>query len=351
MGTALVRRTVMREVYGIAILVVLFLACTPTQPEPKEAVPAEAKAAPAVEPAEAAPPAKAEPEESEAPKQPEQPIDTAPSPTFEMIERKPEGELDFGCPFEIVSRGFPAASEDGTALVDTQGVFESPCTELTWYEADKDRVTVICNEALESNPDSDAPTCEDQLADARKRVTTLNAELATKTWRRLEHLNALFSRPGPAFAMDRFGINPWSPLDIDEVLASIPGADRPLEIYYAGGHFIARIKGVKVLQDTPLPQWQKQEPPPPEDDGDDDPCVSPPPQISALQLDRATNLALVYYNHNMAESCACDDYREYARRIELAPEVLVEAEKRSNDKFMAALKVAVAKVEAAEVTD
>jgi hypothetical protein len=335
----------MCKVYGIAIPVVLFLACTPTKPEPKEAVPAEA---------EAAPPAKAEPEESEAPEQPKQPIDTAPSPTFEVVERKPEGELDFGCPFEIVSRGFPAGSEDGTALVETQGVFESPCTELTWYEADEDRVTVICNEALESNPDSDAPTCEDQLADARKRVATLNAELASKTWRPLEPLDALFSRPGPAFEMDWFGINPWSPLDsldIDEVLASIPAADRPLEIYYAGGRFIARIKGVKVLQDTPLPQWQKQEPPPPEDDGENDPCVSPPPQIFALQFDRATNLALVYYNHNMAESCVCDDYREYARRIELAPEVLVEAETRSNDKFMAALKVAVAKVEAAEPTD
>src|SRR5690606_35193770 len=109
---------------------------------------------------------------------------------------------------------------------------------------------------------------------------------------------------------------------LDGVPASLPGADRPVEVFYRNGHFIARVRGVRVLQSTPRPEWRQ---------FDDEFCTTSA-QIEMVYFDRPTRLALVHYNYSNG-GCLCDD-RHYPARIELSAELLAEAERRSLTRFV-----------------
>lgn len=345
------RRSVMRRVCEIA-LPVLILACTPTGPEPASTKTAEAEPETAkVEPENVGPenvgpekiqpekPEKAEPAQEPEPfewEKPEPPIDPNAQPKFDVVARELSDDPDEGmCPFEVVPYGFPAISEDGAMLVDAQVDKLSRAEmdtyiELTWHAADGVRLVQVRNPREEQpNPNEELPEnadlddCNDSLVKVRAEVAALNEELSSRKWRQLERLDVLYSRPG-------IGHGVWSELvDTDEVVEGLAGADRPLEVLYHNGYFIARVAGLRVLQKTSQPQWRQPE---------DEFCTSDG-QIHAMKVDRASKLALVYYNFSTG-GCLCDE-RTHVGRIELTPEVFAEAETRSTAKFMAAFELAM----------
>lgn len=306
------RRPNMRRVCELALLLTVMavpaLGCTDGGPEPEQWELVEAE--PSVE-------AHAGFEH-----QPERPrlVDPATQPRLELVAREFDPE-DGLCPYDVEPRAFPAIDESGT-VVEVTG-FSPPNADfpdevelrVLWLDADATHVDSIV-QRLDDHPEEEG-ACEQAISRARERVAAVNAKLASRTWRALEQLDAYYSAPG-------FGLQQAQTGYEDEVLASLPGAERPVEIYYRNGHFIARIRGVRVLQDDLQPQWRQR---------DNEFCLSDA-QIQSLELDRPSKLALVRYNYSSG-GCLCDD-REYVARLELSDELLAAAEQRSTAKFVAA---------------
>ena len=337
-------------------LVSLVVACTDGRvdsPPPSETATAAAKPEVGPEvfstpPAELGPEAVAKPEvvdpellpsePGECPQVPE--TSTVPAPAVPSYDGPPQLEVvvaDFGetngvvCPFDVEARGFPIISDDGSTLVDASAFRGSVQVEgekamrLTWFEgADDVRVNQVYPTLVEDPPDHGEPLgpyCKPVEARVRERVAQLNAELDARSWRRLEALDALYSNPGIASSMS---VNDGlSGEYVDEVITCLAAADRPIEVYYRNGHLIARIRGIRVLQDLERPEWRQRA---------TEFCTSDA-QIEALEFDRATKQALVRFNY-FDGGCLCENGVQ-VRRIELSPELFAEIDQRSMAKFMA----------------
>lgn len=322
MGTALVRRTVMLRAYGIA-LPVLLLACTPVGPQSQTPEPAEA--APAVEAGSAI--AGVEVEEVGRPH-------VGPQPKLEVVPHEfSEDRLADGvCPYKIQPYGLPAITDDGTTLLAGKSVDIWPrrvYLELTWLDADGTRKETI------SHGRSDDEGCDAEIERAREEVAALNAKLQSQTWRPLEPLDVLYSKPGIHAVRERLP-GGGELADLDEVIESLPIADRPIEVFYNGGHFIARVRDLKVLQKTPQAEWPKAW----YAEGFTDESCEQEVLISAVAFDRKTRIAVGDYNFDMEGGCLCEDPGRFVR-FELSPELIAEAERRSNEKFMAAMRAAL----------
>lgn len=243
-----------------------------------------------------------------------QPIERVDPRTQPRLELK----LHADCYHEVVGHDFPAVSSDGETLVQAYAPTDQ-FLELSWLGANATRV-----DRLDGGLDSDAwdlDLCA-ALARVRKQVAALNDELADRSWRPLEHLDAWYSEPGFSILMGNDG-------ELDpEIVASLAGADRPIEVYYGSGSepdsFIARVRQIEVLQSTARPEWR----------GPDSELCTSRPQISALYFDRRTRLGLVEYNFS-SHSCMCDDRSHFAR-VELSDELLAAAGQRTTAAFTAA---------------
>lgn len=348
-----------RTVIKVA-LVSLVVACTdgrPEPPPPSEAAAAKPELGPEVGPevvsepeTELGPEAVAEPEvvdpeqlpsePGECPQVPETPAAPPEVPAVPSYDGPPQLEVvvaDFGetngvvCPFDVEARGFPIISDDGSTLVDASAFRGSVQVEgekamrLTWFEgADDVRVNQVYPTLVGDPPDHGEPLgpyCKPVEARVRERVAQLNAELDARSWRRLEALDALYSNPGIASSMSvNHGL---SGEYVDDVIACLAGADRPIEVYYRNGHLIARIRGIRVLQDLERPEWRQRA---------SEFCTSDA-QVEALEFDRATKQALVRFNY-FDGGCLCENGVQ-VRRIELSPELFAEIDQRSMAKFMA----------------
>jgi hypothetical protein len=323
MKTALGRRTVMRRVYEIAFPVLL-MACAPVGSQSQTPEPTEA--APAVEAASAI--AGVEIEEVARP-----PVDPGPQPKLEVVSHEfNEERSEMGlCPYTIQPHALPAISDDGTTLLAAKTVDVWPTdvyVELTWLDADGTRVEKIYNKR------SDDETCDAATESVREEVAALNAKLASQTWRPLEPLDVLYSNPGIHAVRERLP-GGGELAGLDEVLESLPIADRPIEVFYHGGHFIARVRDQKVLQKTPQPEWPKAW----YTEGFTSESCEQEVLISAVAFDRKTSIAVVDYNFDMEGGCLCSDPGRFVR-LELSSELIAEAERRSNEKFMAAMTAA-----------
>ncbi len=228
------------------------------------------------------------------------------------------------CPYRVRWRGFPAIREADGALLDAE-LYRSPNAddsdervELRWFGADATRVETIYDRRVDRPRDgSPGPSCELAGERARTRVEQINAELAQGVWRPLARMDALFPAPGfPIAHAEGYGHE-------DEIIAGLAGVDRPVEVYYANGRLIAKVRQLKVLQDTPKPEWRRP---------DAEFCAKDP-QIFAVDFDRASGLGLVRYNFSTG-GCLCDD-REIAARVELSPAWLTELEQRSTAALLA----------------
>jgi hypothetical protein len=314
----------MRRVYEIGFPVLL-MACTPVGSESQTREPTGA--APAVEAASAI--AGVELEQLGRP-----PVDPGPQPKLEVVPHEfDEERLGMGlCPYKIQHHALPAISDDGMTLLAVKSVDTWPTDvyfELTWLEADGTRV-----EKIDSGR-SDHETCDAATESVREEVAALNAKLASQTWRPLEPLDVLYSEPGVHAQRERLP-GGGELADFDEVLESLPIADRPIEVFYHGGHFIARVRDLNVLQKTPQPDWPKAW----YTEGFTTESCEQEVLISAVAFDRKTRIAVVDYNFDMEGGCLCEDPGRFVR-VELSPELIAEAEHRSNEKFMAAMTAAV----------
>jgi hypothetical protein len=362
MGTWLMRESRVRTACLLS-LVALVVACTDGGPEPETQASAKptTEASARLEPQPGQPNTSAQPKEvapevtPDSQAQPEEvapvevaPVEVAPivtppydgPPRLEVVAREVSAadmEYDGLCPFKLEARGFPAISEDGATLLGAYDWYDGrdeikDHLELTWVDATSTRLEQAYappepeREVAEGEgpPEIDlVGDCKKSEARTRKRVEQLNAELNARKWRGLEILDALFSKPGSAKALETFASMDGG-MYIDEVLEKLTRADRPLEIYYHAGHFIGRVRGFQVLQDTVLPDYRQHE----------NEFCDTSPNIAAIYFDPATKLALMEYNHH-EEGCLCDDHSYFAR-IELSPELLAEAELRKTTKFRSA---------------
>jgi hypothetical protein len=313
----------MRRVYEIAFPVLL-TACTPVGSESQ--LPEPSEAAPAVEAASAI--VAAEVEQLGRP-----PV--GPQPKLEVVPHEfSEEALGEGvCPYKIQPHALPAISEDGTTLLAAKSVDVWPDNvylELTWLDAGGTR-----KETLDNGRSQDE-SCDAELERAGEEVAALNAKLASQTWRPLQPLDVLYSKPGVHALRERLP-GGGELADPDEVLESLPVADRPIEVFYHGGHFIARVRDLKVLQKTPQPEWPKAW----YTEGWTDEGCEQEVLISAVAFDPETRIAVVDYNFDFEGGCLCEDPGRFVR-VELSAELIAEAERRSNEKFMAAMTVAAA---------
>jgi hypothetical protein len=366
MGSWLMRQSRVRSVF-LLFVAALVMACTDGGPAPE---PAQAK--PAVEAPATVEPQPGQPNTSSQPKevapdnqpQPEEvvpevpPVEVAPivtppydgPPRLEVVAREVSAEetLDL-CPYKVDAHGFPAISEDGATLIGAYVWFDGrdqfkDYLELTWVDAITTRVEQVyaheeaqkaAEEQQAAEGEEAAPwneeaefkrVCKESEARTRKRAEQLNAELRARKWRGLEVLDALYSKPGSAQALEQFGFMEIEGASetVDEVIQKLVATDRPLEVYYHAGHFIGRVRGTKVLQDTVLPDYRQHE----------NEFCDTAPNIAAIHFDPATKVALMTYNHH-EEGCLCDDHSYFAR-IELSPELLAEADLRKTTKFRSA---------------
>jgi hypothetical protein len=134
---------------------------------------------------------------------------------------------------------------------------------------------------------------------------------------RIEAINAKFASWRP---MTRVPVqDPWR-IDGGPALPQ-PTADlhrRPVEALYHGGHFVARVPGVKVLQSIPMP-WRGEEP--------TQTMGASDPTIMALYVDPPTGFAVAELSY---ESASCmSDPTIITRPVAVAPEVLTEAAARA----------------------
>lgn len=255
-------------------------------------------------------------------------IDPATQPRLELALRDPwpeyhEEPTDV-CAFVVEPRAFPAISEDGATLVHAS-IYDggnagnlAERMQLIWLDADQTRHDPIYNRNNDQPWDPNWSGCEGSIAAVRERVEAVNMALAERTWRPLERLDAFYSEPGFVVAFGSITGNE------DAAIAGLAGGDRPIEVYYRNETFIARVRGIEVLQKTPRPDWRRPA---------DEMCDSEP-QIAGLDFDRASAVALVRYNYSTG-GCMCDD-SEHVGRLELAPALLEAIDQRSMAPFWAA---------------
>ncbi len=320
------RRSVMRRVSEIAFLVLLG-ACTPVASEAPTSGPTGAASGVESGPAE---PGAQPVEVQEVGRAP-----VGPQPQLEVVAHEfTEERLEMGlCPYQIQPRAMPAISEDGTTLLAAKIVDYWPdhvYLELTWIDVEGTRVEKLPNGRGEDE------TCDAATKLVREKVDALNAKLASQTWRALEPLDVLYSKPGIHAVRERLP-GGGELAGLDEVLESLPVADRPIEVFYHGGHFMARVRDVKVLQKTPQPDWPKAW----YREGFTDEGCEREVLISAVSFDRATGIGVVDYNFDLEGGDLCNDPGRFVR-VELSPELIAEADRRSNEKFMSAMRAAVA---------
>jgi hypothetical protein len=307
------RRLLVRKVCETTLVTVMLLAaCTDGGPEPKTWELAEAQPS-----REAHAGFEHQPERSRS-------IAPGSQPRLELVARYVTPEQDGLCPYEVEYVGFPAIAQDGTTIVDVNAFIPGNADEvdavmqLSWLDQDRVAVDTIYTRSDDRPTAEDSPGCTVAVGHVREQVDALNAKLARRTWRPLEQLDAFYSSPGFAIAQERFG---WAE---DEVLASLPGDERPIEVFYHHASFVARVRGIEVLHTIARPDWRQTE---------DEFCLADP-QIHAVEFDRFSGVALVRYNYSNG-GCLCDD-RDYVGRITLSGELLAMAKWRSTAKFVAA---------------
>lgn len=231
-----------------------------------------------------------------------------------VLQLGPVTEDDDGdryCPYRVEARNFPAVDMGGTTLVhvaahvDGNSDGEDEYMLLSWLAPEQDtREQLVYDRGDDFDWSTDTNHCEQAIAELQAELDTINAELASRTWRWLERLDVV----GP----DAYGS--WD-AGVVEAIDALPLDRRPVEIVYRGSQFIARVRQAKVLLRLERPQWQRE-----------DEFCSRTPNMLGIAIDRPTGLALVSFDH-ASGGCLCDDH-EYVDALRLPAELLHEVDRR-----------------------
>ncbi|MBX7077856.1 MAG: hypothetical protein K1X88_01635 [Nannocystaceae bacterium] len=218
------------------------------------------------------------------------------------------------CSIEVRTAGFPAVAIGGDHFVAVQrddggnADFEGPTTvELRDRDGGSlESLAVFDEMAVFGDVDeaSVARTCRRERAAVRARIAAINERLATG-FRPLRRVPVQFPwRLAGAPALPELDADPHQ---------------RPLEALYRGGRFVTRVRGVRVVQSTPVTGWRRGDP--------EQTLDSVVPTVLALYHDDATGLGLAALSY---ESASCmSDSNTYLRVVELTDATLRAAAERS----------------------
>ncbi len=247
----------------------------------------------------AEPPSKREdalPSWSHVPDAAAQPVDPDSQPRL-VLELDDEPREGF-CPYRVEARNFPAIDVEGTMLLraDARQPGASDGEDermwLTYVVPDQDQRTQSVYDRGDDFDHRDGTShCDAAIAKLRDDVDAINTDLATRTWRPLERLDVV---PSDAYFWD----------DTSAAIEALPLDQRPVEVIYRGGNFVARVRQAKVLLELARPHWQLE----------DDPFCSSNPKVNDIAVDRLSQLALVSYDHQTG-ACLCyaDEYVDVVR--------------------------------------
>jgi hypothetical protein len=226
-----------------------------------------------------------------------QPVDPDTQPRL-VLELDVEPREGF-CPYQVEVRNFPAIDVEGTTLVRVDARVpgasdgEDERMWLTYVVPDQDqRDQTVYDRDDDFDHHDGTSHCDAAIATLRDDVDAINADLASRTWRPLERLDVVATD-------EYFPFVDWS-----ERIDALPLDQRPVEVLYRGGYFIARVRQTKVLLELDRPHWQLE----------GDPFCSRNPNVNGIEVDRLSQLALVSYDHQTG-ACLCyaDEYVDVVR--------------------------------------
>lgn len=241
-------------------------------------------------------PADALPSWSHVPDAAAQPVDPDSQPRL-LLKLDVEPREGF-CPYQVEARNFPAIDVESTTLLRVEARQpgasdgEDERMWLTYVVPDQDQRT---QGVYDRGDDFDhlygTSHCDAAIAKLRADLDAINTDLATRTWRPLEQLDVVAS---DAYFRD----------DTSVEIEALPLDQRPVEVIYRGGNFVARVRQAKVLLELARPHWQL----------GDDPFCSSNPRVNDVAVDRLSQLALVSYDHQTgACMCYADEYVDVVR--------------------------------------
>jgi hypothetical protein len=240
--------------------------------------------------------------------------------SFQRVELD-EYERELGlCPYAVTSVGFPAISEDGRTIVTLasgsigNGEADIETRYLKRFESDTPdgaRTDLIYDRGADQTWDPDFAGCDAAGAAVLATVQRLDAELGEQRWRSLGALDAAIAEP------DYWG----EPTYFEQAMDHLQPGDRPVELLYHAGSFIARIPGVEVLQRTQRLDWRQWS----------DEFSAHDPHLLDLRFDPITRRALVSFSYNTG-GCLSDEATYFAA-IELSPAVIDAIERNPTAVF------------------
>ncbi len=224
-------------------------------------------------------------------------------PRLELVERPRSSPSEMVvCPFTVEAYGFPAVSADGSTIVTASAYapgnadIDAELMELRWLGVDQ-RVDSIYDR-------SEHDACERARDQVEARVAELQDVLDRQRWRPLEPLDV--------YAPDAH----WSAEELALDVKALAPDERPVEVYYSKGWFIARVPGVKLLDKQARLDWQQS----------DNEFCDKSPHISELWVDRHTRRAMVSYNYANG-GCLCDE-NEHQSAFVISQAVIDEVDER-----------------------
>ncbi|MFO0635520.1 MAG: hypothetical protein U0168_21980 [Nannocystaceae bacterium] len=201
------------------------------------------------------------------------------------VQRRGQGD----CGIEVHAIGLPAVATDGDRFVylqrrDSAGAdFGGPITvELRDRDEGNPESLAVYDESFDENVEHPPRrSCRVRRAEVTARIAAINERLATG-FRPLQRVAVQW---------------PWridGAPELPEPAAS--GHERPLEALYHGGHFVARVRGVTVVQSSPS-GWRRGDP--------EQTLDAVEPTVLALYHDAATGLGLAELSYESG-SCMSD---------------------------------------------
>ena len=220
------------------------------------------------------------------------------------------------CPFAVHVEGTPAIAADGSTVLRVrtdfsaggQGEYErlyldwNGVTVKTPSSVDELYDAWAITEALEEDPYA----CAKFHRQIQRTAETVNAKLAAQSWRSLPALDVYLPDEDNEYAGYAF-----------EAPDALDAKTRPVEVFWADGQIIARVRKVKLFFNESAPWFNEGgNYEPDEDEAFDIDAYNPceyEPVLSMVHGDAATGLLMVTYDHDRPEtSCMCDGHEDVA---------------------------------------
>lgn len=248
------------------------------------------------------------------------PAPEGPSVTPRIVVSDLDPELDvytaMECPFSVVIEGLPAIAADGSTVLRDRvessagGEGEDERLYLDWNGVTPKTPSAVDEiyDAWEIYKalDDDPYACAKYHREIRNTAKAVNEKLAAQSWRPLPALDVYLPDEDNEYTGYEY-----------ETPDALDAKTRPVEMFWADGQVIARVRKVKLFFNESAP-WENDGAnyDPDEDEEFDVDMYNPceyEPVLSMVHGDAATGLLMVTYDHDRPEtSCMCDRLEDVA---------------------------------------